>query len=146
MLSGIVFVFIMIYIIYWHFIVQLWSTFCIENFFRSLQNFGDVPVELLPFPSPRHVNGICRCVHTLARLDLYICPIKVILSVVTGWVMLIIAQWYNSSITLFFLENKTKNPGKTTGTIFKLQCLKKGLHFREQFYSSSEQISTSSKL
>ena len=47
---------------------------------------------------------------------------------------------------LFLLENKTKNPEKTTGTIFKFQYLKKGLHFREQFYNSSEQVSDSSKL
>ena len=38
----------------------------------------------------------------------------------------------------FFLENKAKKPAKTTGTKFKFQNLKKGLHFREQFYSSSE--------
>ena len=32
------------------------------------------------------------------------CPIKVILSVVKGWVMLVIAQWYNCSITFFSWE------------------------------------------
>ena len=58
--------------------------------------------------------------------------------------MLVIAQWYNCFITFFFFENKTKNPEKTTGTIFKFQYLKKGLHFREQFYSSSEQVSLQS--
>ena len=47
-------------------------------------------IQLLP--SPRHVYGISRCVHTLARLDVCICSIKVVLSVVKGWVMLVIDQ------------------------------------------------------
>ena len=47
-------------------------------------------IQLLP--PTRHVNGISRCVYTLARLDVYVSPIKVIISVVKGWVMLVIAQ------------------------------------------------------
>ena len=89
-----------------------------------------MPIQLLPsnliFRFPRHVNGMSRCVHTLARLDVYIYHIKVILLVVTGWVMPVIAQWYNCSIISFvFLENKAKKPIKTTGTKFKFQYLKR---------------------
>ena len=56
----------------------------------------------------------------------------------TGCVMLTIAQWYNCSITFFYIENENKNPEKC--------LLKKGLHFGEDFYSSSKQVSTSLEL
>ena len=77
-------------------------------------------IQLLPsnllLRVPRHVIGMFRCehVHTLPRLHVYICPIKIILPVVTDRVMLVIAQWYNCSITSFFLENNAKNPEKAT--------------------------------
>ena len=53
----------------------------------------------------------CEHVHLLSRLDVYICPIKITLSVETGCVTLAIVQWYNCSVT-FFIENETENPEK----------------------------------
>ena len=81
------------------FILIIWSCNVIQlKFWRRVNSTFTVP----PLPFPRHVSGISRCVHTLTRLDVYLCPIKVILSVVTGWVMLVIAQQYNCSINSFF--------------------------------------------
>ena len=75
---------------------------------------------------PRHVNGISRCVHTLARLDVYVCPIKVILSVVKGWAMLVIAQYYNCSITFFFLRIRLKIVKKWLEPYSNFSIWKKG--------------------
>ena len=57
-----------------------------------LENYWLLVIIFNFYHPPRHVYGISRCVHTLARLDVCVCSIKVILSVVKGWVMLFIAQ------------------------------------------------------
>ena len=60
--------------------------------------------------------------------------------------MIVIAQWYICSITFFFLRMRLEIMKKLLEPNSNLIIFKKGLHFREQFYSLSEHVSTSSKL
>ena len=91
-----------------------------------LENYWLLQSSDSTFTVPRHVNGISRCVHTLARLDVYVCPIKVILSVVKGWAMLVIAQYYNCSITFFFLRIRLKIVKKWLEPYSNFSIWKKG--------------------
>ena len=74
-------------------------------------NFWEVSIQLLPpnliFWVPRHVIEMFRWehVHMVSRLNVYICPIKIIISLVTVYVILFIAQRNNCSIiSVFFWE------------------------------------------
>ena len=60
--------------------------------------------------------------------------------------MFVIAQWYNCSITSSFLLKMRLKILKNDCNQIQISVFEKGLHFGEHFYSSSEQVSTSSKL
>ena len=117
----------------------------------SALNFGEVSIQLSPsnlifrVPLPCHWNVPLRtcssfesvgCLHMSYKNN----------SLVTGCVMLVIAQWYNCSITSFFLLKMRLKILKNDCNQIQISVFEKGLHFREHFYSSSEQVSTSSKL
>ena len=67
----------------------------------------------------------CEHDHPLSRLDVYICPIKIILSVETGCVMFVIAQWYNCCITSFLLKMRLKTL-KNDWNQFQISVFEKG--------------------
>ena len=55
--------------------------------------------------------------------------------------MLVIAQWYNCSITSFFLLKMRLKILKNDCNQIQIWVFEKGFHFGEHFYSSSEQVS-----
>ena len=95
------------------FILIIWFSHIkiMVGFLINTLNFGEVLSQFWPsnliFRVPLRVIRMCRCKEAdpLSQLDVYICPINIIICV-----MLVTTQWYSGSAIFFFLENETKNP------------------------------------